>query len=154
MSPDYRLGSFTVVRIAAGVGVLPIDDEGNVYLNREFKYAVNKISIEAPSGSIAAGESPFSTAKRELREELGIEARVLNHLGRVDPHTTNVDSPAYLFLARGLSFKKPNRDVTEFIEPLKIKLAEAVEMVMNGTITYAQSIAVILKSNEYLKRSN
>jgi ADP-ribose pyrophosphatase len=66
--PDGKLGIFGVVKMKAGVSVLPLDDEGFVYLTDEFHYAIEQDSIETVSGATDGSEMPLQTAQRELKE--------------------------------------------------------------------------------------
>jgi 8-oxo-dGTP pyrophosphatase MutT (NUDIX family) len=81
----------------------------------------------------------LSAARRELREELGIESAEWTDLGSVDPFTSLIHSPATLFLARILSFVDSHCDDTEIIQVVKVELSEAVRMVMESEITLAQA---------------
>ncbi len=114
------------------------------------RYAVGRESVEAVAGAIEEGEGPEEAARRELREELGIEAEELLDLGHADAVTSQVLAPARLFLARGLKFVEPEREETENIEPVKMKLEEAVSLVMSGEITQALTGLVILKAEKVL----
>ncbi len=149
--PDGKDGIFGVVEMVAGVSVLPLDDNGFVYLTKEFHYAIEQDSIEVVSGAIDAGENNIEAAKRELQEELGVEADEWIDLGKLNPFTTVVKSPATLYLAKGIKFIKANPEGTEKIELIKIKFDEAVKMVMDSEITHGQSCVLILKASEYLK---
>src|SRR4030095_11048479 len=100
--PDGQPGRFATVRMKPGVSVLAMDEEGFVYLTSEFRYAIERDSIEVVSGAIDEGEAPHEAARRELREELGAEAQEWTGLGCVDPFTSVVHSPAHLFFARRL----------------------------------------------------
>jgi 8-oxo-dGTP pyrophosphatase MutT (NUDIX family) len=148
--PDDQAGSFVTVKMRPGVSVLAMDETRQVYLTREFRYAVERESIESVSGGVEAGELPSSAARRELREELGIEAAQWTDLGSIDPFTSLVHSPATLFLARNLSFVDPDCDDTEIIQLVKMKLSEAVRMVMESEITHGPSCVLILKTNHFL----
>lgn len=91
--PDGKDGIFGVVEMKPGVSVLPLDDDGNVYLTQEFHYAVERETIEAISGGIDDNEDIQDAAKRELKEETGIIAREWTDLGVIDPFTSVVVSP-------------------------------------------------------------
>ncbi len=149
--PDGKPGIFGVVTMKGGVSVLPLDENGFVYLTQEFHYAVGEETIEVVSGGIDEGETPLQAAKRELVEELGIEATEWTDLGLVNPFTAVVYSPANLFLAQNLSFSKSNQEGTETIKLVKVKLEEAVHMVMESKITHGPSCVLILKAKNYLK---
>jgi 8-oxo-dGTP pyrophosphatase MutT (NUDIX family) len=151
VGPDGKPGRRATLRMKPGVSVLALDAEGFVHLVRQFRYAVGRESIEAVMGGADEGEEPSEAARRELREELGIEAAELTDLGLVDAVTSQVLSPSQIFLARGLSFKEPDRDVTESMEPFKVRLGEAVRMVMDGEITQSTSCVLILKASRLLE---
>jgi 8-oxo-dGTP pyrophosphatase MutT (NUDIX family) len=136
----------------AGVSVLPLDDEGFVYLTDEFHYAIEQDSIETVSGATDGSEMPLQTAQRELKEELGIVAEEWAELGLVNPFTSVINSPAYLFLARKLSFEESSQEGTENIKLVKILFDEAVKMVIESKITHGPSCVLILKAKEFLQK--
>lgn len=148
--PDGKAGTFATVRMRPGVSVLAMNDEGYVYLTSEYRYAVERESIEVVSGGIDEDEPPPVAARRELREELGIEAAQWIDLGLVDPFTSAIHSPTTLFLARQLSLVEPEPEGTEDIRVLKVHLSEAVRMVMESEITHGPSCVLILKTYHFL----
>lgn len=149
--PDGADGIYATVKIKAGVSVLPVDENGFVYLIEIFQYAINRNSIETASGACEVDESPLDTAKRELKEELGIIAEEWVNLGMTNPMTSVIDSPTCLFMAKKLKFVQAQPEGTETIRPIKMKLEEAVKMIMDGKITDNQSSVCILKAQEYFK---
>ena len=143
--PDGKPGTYSVVNLKPGVCVLAMDDERNVFLTEEFHYGVGRTTVEAVSGGIEKSESALNTAKRELKEELGIEADHWTDLGVVDPFTANVVSPTSMFLARGLHFGNQQLEGTELIQCVQIGFDEAVAKVLASTISHAPTCVVILK---------
>ena len=150
IQPDGQDGAFGVVEMTPGVSVLPVDDDGTVYLVRIYRYTLDRHCLEALAGGIEDDEDPQEAARRELREEAGIEATDLIDLGVVDQLTEVVVSPDRLFLARGLSFNKPHREETEEIERVAVPLHQAVAWAYDGTITHAASVVLILKAARHL----
>lgn len=144
--PDGHDGTHVKVWMKPGVSILPIDEQNCIYLTKEFHYAIGRDSLEVVSGGMEDGESADSTARRELKEELGITATDWQSLGSVDPFTTIIESPTELYIATGLSFGEPQLEGTELIESVKLPLARAVEMVVAGEITHGPSCIVILKA--------
>jgi 8-oxo-dGDP phosphatase len=90
IQPDGEPGTYAVVRMKPGISVLALDEGGTVYLTRQFRYATGRESIEAVSGGLDEGENARDGARRELREELGIEAKEWTELGLVDLDTSIV----------------------------------------------------------------
>jgi ADP-ribose pyrophosphatase len=129
-----------------GVTVLPVDANGRVHLVRQFRYALGAESLEAPAGGVDEGESPLDAAKRELKEEMGIEADAWEPVGTVHIDTSIVHCPDHLFVARGLTVGKPDREGTEEMKTVRVSLAEAVEMVVRGEIVQASSCVLILRA--------
>jgi 8-oxo-dGTP pyrophosphatase MutT (NUDIX family) len=150
--PDGKDGIFGIVEMVAGVSVLPLDDNEFVYLTKEFHYAIEQDSIEVVSGAIDNNENSLEAAKRELKEELGIEAEEWIELGLVNPFTTVVKSPATLYLSRNIRFSEANPEGTEKINILKVKFDDALKMVMESKITHGPSCVLILKAAKHLKK--
>ena len=150
VKPDGEPGRYATMKMKPGVAVLAVDGEGFAHLVRVFRYAVGKECVEVVQGMIDEGEQAPEAARRELREELGVEAGRLTDLGLVDAVTSQVFSPARLFLARGLTFGDPEREATEKLRPVRVKLEEAVRMVMDGEITQATTCALILKAGRVI----
>jgi ADP-ribose pyrophosphatase len=151
-----RLGgeeaTFGVVTMKPGVTVLPMDDSGDVYLAREFKYGIGDSSLEGISGAVGSGETPEQAGLRELGEEAGLRAAEWVDMGLTNPFTTVVNSPNRMFLARKLSETRRKLDVAERIEIVKMPFDDALQAVLDGTITHGASCVVILKTHLYLDR--
>jgi len=149
--PDGKDGIFGVVTMLPGVTVLPIDDDGNVYITKEYKYAIERETIELVSGGFEPDEDRLDAARRELKEETGLEAKEIIELGFIDPFTTAVNCPNYMFLARGLTQGKADPEGTEVIEVLKVPYQQALDWVQDCTITHGASVVTVLKAGKYIK---
>jgi 8-oxo-dGTP pyrophosphatase MutT (NUDIX family) len=143
---------FEFVEIKHGSSTLAMEDNGDVWLVREWKYAVDRPSLEVVSGGIEAGETPVDTAHRELREELGKSARELIPLGHVDPFTTMLRCPNYLFLARGLAdVERAPEEAEANMELCRMPLRQAYDLVLSGGITHGSSCVTIFRASEWLR---
>ncbi len=143
--PDGQPGTHTVTTIKPGVCVIAEDESGEVILTSEFHYAVGRVTLEGVSGGCDGEEAPEVAARRELAEELGLEAAELVPLGICDPFTAMVLSPTHLFVARGLTRVAARPEGTERIEAARMPLREAVEKVMSSEITHGPTCVAILK---------
>jgi len=144
--------TFGVITMKSGVTVLPMDDSGGVSLVREFKYGIGEPTLEAVSGAIESGENPEQAGLRELGEEVGLIAAEWVDMGLVNPFTTIVNSPNHTFLARKLSRIRRRPDAPEQIETVTMPFADALQAVLDGTITHAASCVLILKTHLFLQR--
>lgn len=143
--PDGQDGTYATVNLKSGVCVIAIDDQQVVHLTEEFHYAVGRVTVEGVSGGIETGETPQSSAHRELQEELGLRCSQLTHLGRVDPFTAAIYSTVDLYLARGLSECEAAPEGTELIRRRTIPLDDAVQMVRASKITHAPTCVGLLR---------
>lgn len=145
VQPDGKDGEYATVRMKPGVLVLAIDDDDNVYLTRQFRYALGAESLETIAGGIDAG-SPLENAKREAKEEMGIEAEEWIDLGAIETDTSIVSCPAHFFVARKLKFAEPEREGTEAMKPVKMSFDEAFAKALGGEIKHALSCVLIFKA--------
>jgi len=143
--PDGLPGIHSVIRLRHGVTVVAVDEDGMAHLTEEFHYGVGRVTLEGVSGGIEDGETAPVTARRELREELGIVAAEWTDLGVVDPFTTNVVSPTRLYLARNLTFVEKSPEGTEHIQCVKLPLSEVLNCVLDGRITHSPTCVAVLK---------
>ncbi len=137
---------YEYVEIKHGSSTLALEDNGDVWLVREWKYAIDRPSLEVVSGGIEPGEDPFDAARRELQEEIGIAAKELIPMGHVDPFTTMLRCPNYLFIAKGLTKVERDPEEAEVMEIVRMPLREAARLVMTGEITHGSSAVLILKA--------
>lgn len=146
LMPSGKEGTFGVITMKPGSSVVVLDVDGYTYLAREYKYGIERESLELVSGALLDGESPIDGAKRELEEELGLIAVDWMDLGCVNPFTTIVNSPNYVFLAKNVRSGIQASDPDEKVVRVRIPFREAVEMVLRGDITHGASCVGILKA--------
>lgn len=126
------------------VGVVPIDAEGNIYLVGQYRYTLNEYSWEIPEGGCPIGTDPLDSAKRELKEETGLEARRWTPIARIHTSNSATDEEGFIFLAQDLLQGEQEPEDTEDLQVRKVPLTEAVRMVMASEITDAISMTAIL----------
>ena len=137
-----------VVEHPGGVTILPIDDEGNCWLVRQFRYPFQKSILEAPAGKLEPGEAHRLSAERELSEETGFTADTFLYLGPsfVSPGIST--EVLHIYLALGLHAGESHPDENEFLNAEKFKLDDVVDMVMRGEIEDGKTIVAVLKADK------
>jgi 8-oxo-dGTP pyrophosphatase MutT (NUDIX family) len=127
------------------IGIIPLSEDGYTWLVGQWRYPLEKYSWEIPEGGGPLGEKPIETAIRELKEETGIVATKFEEIMQLHLSNSATDEHAYVFLARDLTFEEAEPEESEDLQVKKVHINEAFEMVMNGDITDAISVAAIFK---------
>ena len=144
--PDGKPATREVVYHPGGVAVLPLDEDNNVTLVRQYRYPIGRELLELPAGKLDHGaEDPLPGARRELSEETGLEAEEFTYLGCILASPGFCDETLHMYLARGLRQKQHHPDEDEFLEVVTMPFDELAEQVMDGAITDAKTVAATLK---------
>ena len=138
--PDGSTDKREYVMHPGAVAILAVLDNGNLVLERQFRYAPQQEFIEIPAGKIDRGEDILLCAQRELLEETGYVAREWTHLTTAWPSIGYADERIEYFLARGLSQQGSQLDEGEFLEVLELTLADALDWVRHGKISDSKTI--------------
>ena len=136
-----------------GVCVIPVTDDNEIYLVKQFRYPFSAALLEVPAGKLEKGESHEVCGRRELLEETGFTCEEFIYLGEMLPTPAYNSEITHMYLAKGLKFTKQNLDDDEFLDVEKMPLSEAVELVMNGKIRDGKTQIAILKAQYLLNNS-
>ena len=127
------------------IGIIPLDDQLNTWLVGQYRFPLDRFSWEIPEGGCPLGTLPIDSAKRELEEETGLQAASWEQIMEMHLSNSVSDEHAVVFLARELEQHMPAPEETEQLTIKKIPFEDAYQMVENGTITDAITVAAILK---------
>ena len=140
-----------VIRHIGAVCVIPVTDENEVIVERQYRYPFDEVITEIPAGKLdSKAEDRLSAAKRELKEETGITADKWTNLGDFYPAAAYSDERITMYLAQGLHEGEQNLDDDEFLNIIKVPLASLVEDVMAGKIPDSKTQVAILKAAKIL----
>jgi 8-oxo-dGTP pyrophosphatase MutT (NUDIX family) len=127
------------------VAIVPLDEYDNVWLVGQQRYTLGAWSWELPMGGAPMGEAPLEAAQRELREETGLRATTWNEIMRLHTSNSITDELGIVYLAKDLSEGEAAFEETEDLQIRKLPLGDAVQMVKDGDITDAISVAALLR---------
>lgn len=137
-----------------GVCVVPVTDSGEILMVKQFRYPFQEVLTELPAGKLEFGEDHREAGLRELKEETGAVCENFEYLGVCYPSVAYLTEKIHMYLATGLTFEKQSLDEDEFLDVVKVKFEDAVNMVMNGELPDAKTQCAILKAARLLEVRN
>ncbi len=149
--PKQRKGTYAVVHLKGGVGVVAVDEKKRILLVGQFRYAIGRYSWEIPKGSLPRFSfrgNPQNTAEEELLEEAGVTAKNWKKIGMVHTLIGSTNDRVYLYCAKGLRMGEAHRGETEVIRTRWVSRAEFFALVRRGQVTDATSIAAVALATE------
>lgn len=149
--PDGNESVREYITHPGAVAVLALLDNGNLVMERQYRYAAGREFIEIPAGKIDSGEDILLTGQRELLEETGYVASEWLHLTTTWPCIGYGDERIEYFLARGLTRQAQQLDEAEFLEVFELSLADALSWVREGRINDSKTIIGLFWLEKHLK---
>lgn len=145
--PNGSLAHRELIRHVGAVAIVPLTEDNEVIVERQFRYPLGEVLTEIPAGKLdSKDEDRLSAAQRELREETGITADEWIGMGDYIPTCAYSDERISLYLARGLHFGEQKLDADEFLNIRKVPLETLLREVMDGTITDGKTQTALLKA--------
>ncbi len=141
--PDGTEATREFVVHPGAVLVVPVQDDGRLVLERQFRYPVRRVMLEFPAGKIDAGETPLATAKRELVEEAGYTAQKWKKLGTIHPEIGYSTEFIDLYEATGLAHVGQKLDEGEFLDVVALTEDELLATYDCGGLTDGKTIAAL-----------
>ena len=142
--PDGNTADREHIVHPGAVMALPVLDNGDLVMERQFRYPLGRDVIEFPAGKIDPNEAPLESAKRELREETGYSAAHWEFMASIHVAIAYSNERIDLFLASGLSLGEAGLDDEEFLEILTVPPAQAFQWLREGMITDAKTVVALL----------
>ena len=142
--PSGRTATREIAEHSNSVCVVPLDDDGNVIMVRQYRQPTEGVLLEVPAGGVEDGEVSEETVQRELQEEIGYTAGKLQHLSSFWLAPGWCTEYMHAYLATGLTPAKLDADDDENILVERVPLPQALELIASGEIQDVKSIAALL----------
>lgn len=146
--PDGSTSTREWIKHPGASVVLPVFDNGDVMLIRQFRYPMSQVFYEAPAGKIDPDEDADSTAKRELREEAGLSCQNFEYIGHLYPGIGYSDEIIHIYTAWDITSPDQELEVEddEFVIKERLPFAEVVDMVHTGEISDGKTMVTVLRA--------
>lgn len=138
--PNGRRSKRDVVRHPGASAVVALTETGKIVLVRQYRTALDRVTVEIPAGKLDPGEDPLDCARRELREETGFTPRRIRYLTSIASSCGFSDEIIHIYLATQLEFEGASPDEDEFVNVDLVPLTELVDAVLDGKIEDAKTV--------------
>lgn len=138
--PNGKVANREVIRHPGAVGVVALTEDGRIVLVRQYRTALERLTLEIPAGKLEAGEDAELCALRELQEETGITAGKIKYLTAVATGAGFCDEIIHLYMASDLDFGEARPDEDEFVRTELMPLSELIDLVLDGKIEDSKTI--------------
>ncbi len=152
--PDGTVSTREWIKHPGACAVVPVFDNGDVMMLRQFRYPMAQIFWEVPAGKIDAGEPEDQTALRELQEEAGVATRDFAYVGHFYPGIGYSDEIIHIYTAWNLESVSQKVDDDEFVTRQRIPFKEAIEMVHTGEINDGKTVICLLRAWHWWQQNN
>ena len=137
------------------VSVVPVTEQGEIVLVRQYRHGIDAATLEVPGGMIDPGEEPAVAALRELREETGYGGGELVALGVSHPNPVLQNNRHYMFMVKGARpVGDQELDVGEFCDVVSLPAYEVRAQVRDGRISHALVALSLMRAFEELERTS
>ncbi|MCI5054731.1 MAG: NUDIX hydrolase [Flavobacteriales bacterium] len=155
IDPSGQNGIYGTVHFRnIAIGIIPMDEDQNIWLVGQYRYPLKAYSWEIPEGGGDPDIDPVISAQRELEEETGLSALHWENILEMDLSNSATDERAIVYLATELSQGQAHPESTEDLKVKKVPFEQAYEMVLNGEIRDSMSVAGLLRLKILLSASS
>lgn len=138
--PNGRRTGRDIVRHPGAAAVVALTSTGKIALVRQYRTALDRVTVEIPAGKLDPGEDPADCARRELREETGFVAGRVRHLTTIASSAGFADELIHIYMATDLELDEACPDEDEFVNVDLVPLGELIDAVLDGKIEDAKTV--------------
>lgn len=152
-SPEGKIiDPYYVYEFPTWVGVVPVTENGEVVMVKQYRHALGEVCIEIPGGCVDDTDTSFEeAAAREVREETGYSFSSFEYLGRISANPSTNTNLLHMFLARGgVKVGEQTLDHNEEIEVQLLSIAELKDLIRENKIVQSMHVTCIMYALEKL----
>ncbi len=149
--PGGSQAELEIIKHPGGAASVALDDQDRVCLLHQFRHAGGGWLWELPAGKLDPGETPQTTATRELAEEAGVSALEWTDLGIMHSSPGVFNEVIHLWLARDLAELQHAHEEHEIIEIHWLPLSQALDWCNDGTITDAKTLVGLYRAGAMIR---
>ena len=138
--PDGKQAVREYTTHPGAVMVIPLFEDGQVLMERQYRYPLERVMTELPAGKLDDAEGGLACGQRELLEETGYRAGRWDYLTRIHPVISYSTEFIDIWLARDLSHGEQKLDEGEFLDVFRMPATELLQWVRDGRITDVKTI--------------
>lgn len=151
-TPQGHVSHREYIKHPGAAVILPILDNGDILLVKQYRHALKKVFFELPAGKRDSGEDPLKTAHRELREETGYTTSQMEFMTIIHPVIGYADEEMFLYLATDLKSGLAQLDPGEELEVIQFSSEQLKTMVKNGEITDVKTLVGLFWYWNFIKK--
>lgn len=151
--PDKKYSKREIVEHPGAVAIIPITEDKEIFLVKQFRKATETVLLEIPAGKLEINEQPTECAIRELKEETGLNAEKMDCILDYYSSPGFTNEKIHIFMASGVTIGEAEPEEDEYIDVVKIKIDEAMNMINDGTIKDGKTIIGIFMAYDRVKNS-
>lgn len=149
--PNGKIVEWELVTHNGAAAIIPIDEEGNIILVRQYRNAADDYVLEIPAGGLEPGEDPKVCASRELEEETGYKANQVDFVIKFYSSIGITNEIISIYVAKELVKTQQNLDEDEYVTIEKYDFDTCIDMINNGLIVDNKTITALLAyQNKFL----
>jgi ADP-ribose pyrophosphatase len=148
--PDGKQATREYVVHPGAVVVVPLLDDDQVVLERQFRYPIGQVMIEFPAGKLDPNEDPLVCGLRELREETGYTCSEWAYAGQMHLAIAYSTEVIHIYFARGLSLGERKLDAGEFLDVFTAPAQQLLDWCADGTVTDAKTLSCAVHLTNHL----
>lgn len=144
--PDGSTSTREWIKHPGASAVVPVFENGDIMLVKQFRYPISQIFYEVPAGKIDPDENAGTTAERELNEEAGLVCQQFQYIGHFYPGIGYSDEIIHIYAAWDIESYAQQVDDDEFLLKERVSFQEAIQLVHSGEISDGKTMISLLRT--------